>query len=241
MLLEWSGWAGTGIAVMNAIIIAFLIAGLIVGFMRGFVETSVGFLEFLLVVFVAFVLKNPISVFFYTKFPFFDFDVQVMNILLYEVIAFIVICIILGIILIIVNKFIRIIERIFNFIIGIGIPTGVLGAIISFLEFYFVLYFFIFIVFWFSSITGRPIDDSLANKIFYNTPVLKDTAGPVLQSFIDIADIAYKNEDKKVVDYKSLDVLLKYEVISCDNAKLLVDNNKLKINGSRELIAKYDK
>ena len=241
MLLEWSGWAGTGMAVMNAIIIAFLIAGLIVGFLRGFVETSVGFLEFLLVVLFAFILKNPFSVFFYTKFPFFDFDIQVMNILLYEVISFIVVCIIFAIILYIVNKFIRIIQRVFNLIIGIGIPTGVLGAIISFIEFYLVLYIFIFIVFWFSAFTGRPIDESLANKVFYDTPILKDTAGPVLQSFIDIADISYKNEDKKVVDYKALEVLLKYEVISSDNAKLLVDSNKLNINGSKELISKYAK
>ena len=79
MLLEWTGWAGTGTAVMNAIIIAFLIAGLIVGFMRGFVETSVGFLEFLLVAFLAFILKNPISVFLYTKLPFFDFDIRFYN------------------------------------------------------------------------------------------------------------------------------------------------------------------
>lgn len=241
MLLEWTGWAGTGTAVMNAIIIAFLIAGLIVGFMRGFVETSVGFLEFLLVAFLAFILKNPISVFLYTKLPFFDFDIQVLNILLYELIAFILICIILAIILYIVNKFIRIIQKIFNFIIGIGIPTGVLGALITFLEFYLVLYLFIFIVFFFSAYTGRPIDNSLAETIFYKTPVLKDTAGPALQSAIDIADIAYKTNDKKEVDYKSLDILLKYKVISTDNAKLLIDNGKLKINGSKELVAKYSK
>jgi hypothetical protein len=164
-----------------------------------------------------------------------------MNILLYEILAFITICIILAIILLIVNKLIRVVERLFSFIIGIGVPTGVLGAIISFLEFYLVLYLFIFIVLLFSAYAGRPIDDSLANKLFDNTPILKDTARPVLQSFIDIADISYKTDDKKEVDYKALDVLLKYEVISTDNAKILIDNNKLKIEGANGLVTKYSK
>ena len=239
MLLEFSGWAGAGPFILNSIIIVTLITGLIVGFFKGFVASSVSFIEGILLVFIAFIFKNPISVFLYSHFPFFNFKIQVLNIIMYEIIAFILIILILAIILYIANKFIRVIEKIFGFILGLGFPTGVLGAIVSFIEFYVGVYVFIFLIFFFSSLTGLAIDESLADKIYYETPILKDTFGPVFNSCIDIAEISNKNTDSKVVDSKSFEVLLKYKVITTESAQVLIDNGKLKINNSKSIISKY--
>ncbi len=239
MLLEWIGWAGSGPVIMNVIIIVTLIIGIIVGFFKGFVSSSVAFIEGFLLFLIAFLFKNPVSVFLYNHLPFFKFKIQVLNIVLYEFIAFIIVILILAVILYIINKFIRVIEKIFSFLLGLGLPSGVLGAIVFFVQFYIGIYFFIFLIFFFSALTGLAIDESLADKVFYDTPVLKSSVGPILSSCIDIAEISYKTHDDEKVDYKSLEVLLKYKILSSEGAKTLLDNGKLKINGSKDLLKKY--
>ena len=239
MLLEFSGWDNTGPLIFDLIILVILLTGIVRGFLKGFVTTCVSFVEGLLVVLVAVFLKNPISVFFYKHLPFFGFKIQVFNVILYEFLAFLLVIAFLVIILVIINKFIRIIEKLFSILLGIGIPNGIMGAIVSLLQYFCGAYILIFIVFFCSALTGRDIDQSFADKIFYNTPVLKDTILPPLESCIDIAKTAYNNDNDKVVDYKSLDILLKHKVITPENAKYLVDNNKLKIDGSEKLINKY--
>ena len=70
--------------IVDIIIIVVIILGALTGFIRGFFKETVMFLGTILVVVLAFILKNPLSVILYENLPFFGFGgITSLNILLY--------------------------------------------------------------------------------------------------------------------------------------------------------------
>ena len=85
--------------VVDVIIIALLILGGVAGFKAGVIKKLTDFIGMFVVIILAFYLKNYISVIMYENLPFFNFfglinGIDALNILLYEVIAFLVIFIV---------------------------------------------------------------------------------------------------------------------------------------------------
>lgn len=232
---------------MDVAILIILAVGTLIGFKLGFLEISVKFLGFIVMMFGGYFLKNPISEIMYNNLPFFKFGgllegVSVINIILYEFIAFLIIFILLFIVLRIISVFTKIIDKIFTFILNIGIPSGVLGAVVGFVASYLILYVGLFIFTFMANFVGLEIDSSLAGKIMA-TPVLKDTFGTTLNAFSEISELSMdfnETSDKSEYNYKALDIVLKYKIISTDNAKKLLLDGKLTIPNSGKLIAKYE-
>ena len=102
--------------VVDVLIIIFLIFGIFIGFKRGFTRQLVSLVAIFMILILSFLLKNPISVFLYNNLPFFNFggvfkDITVLNILLYETIAFFIIFFLLTIIFRILIKITKIFEH----------------------------------------------------------------------------------------------------------------------------------
>lgn len=119
--------------IVDACIILLLGLGFVIGFKRGFTKSIAKSAGFVLVIILAFILKNPLSEYMYQNLPFLSFwgifkGVTVLNILLYEVIAFLVILALLSIILKMVIFATSIFEKILNMTIILGIPSKILGA-----------------------------------------------------------------------------------------------------------------
>ena len=79
--------------VVDVIIIISLGFGAVLGFKKGAIRTGVSFIGLVIAIILSAVLRHPIAGFMYEYFPFFDFGglfhgVTVLNILLYEVVAF---------------------------------------------------------------------------------------------------------------------------------------------------------
>ena len=79
--------------VVDIVILIFLAFGALIGFKRGFTRQLVSLVGIFVIIVVSFLFKNPVSVFLYNNLPFFNFggifkDITVLNILVYEVIAF---------------------------------------------------------------------------------------------------------------------------------------------------------
>ena len=96
---------------MNVIdigIIIIILFGAVLGFKRGFTKELVKALGFIAVIVVAYFLKNPLSTILYENLPFFKFgllkNMEILNILLYEAIAFIICIAVLSIVLSIILK-----------------------------------------------------------------------------------------------------------------------------------------
>lgn len=236
--------------IVDLIIIIVILFGAVIGFKRGFTKSLVSAVGLIAIVIIAFLLKNPVSTVLYEHLPFFQFGgvikgVTVLNIALYELLAFVIVLAVLGIVLKILMIATSIFERILTLTIILGIPSKILGAIIGALE-WFILVFIGLYVLNMPVVNVKEINNStLAPKILNNTPILsgviKDT-NAVINEFASIKDkYTDKNVDTNEFNKETLDLFLKYNVVSVDSIDKLIKDNKLKIDGIDEVLVKYRK
>jgi len=219
--------------ILDAIIIIVFLFGILSGVKRGLIKTSVSLIGMIICLLLAFYLKNPVSAFFYKNLPFFEIKgifegVSVINILIYEFIAFLIIFILLYILLKIIVKITGILEKILNATVILGFFSSVGGAIIGFIESYIIVFIFLFI-FTQPFITIKGIENSwLSDKILDSSPVLtksvKDTKDLITEMYV--LHEQYKN-DKKTYNKKSVELFLNYEIIDQESVNILKKKGKL--------------
>ena len=105
-----------GLYTIDVIIITLLLIGAFFGFKKGIIKSIVSLGLVILAIIIAWFLKNPIAAVMYTKLPFFSFtsSTTLINILVYEMVAFLIIAIILLIIVKAVVFFTHLIDKILN-------------------------------------------------------------------------------------------------------------------------------
>lgn len=233
--------------IVDAIIILFLLIGALIGFKRGIIQSATMFIGIIVVIILAYYLKNPLSKFMYTHLPFFEFSgalkgVTVLNILIYEAIAFLIVFVILDILLQIAIKATGILEKILKFTIILGIPSKIAGAIFGLLEQFIYIFVFLFLLSRLS-FTAPYINESLLGpKILDKTPLLSNIVESSYQSFEEIYSLKekYKNTtDVNAYNLEALGILLKYDIITIESADDLIKNGKLKISGADEVLNNY--
>lgn len=234
--------------IVDIIIIVSIVLGVLIGFVRGFFKETVIFIGTILVVVLAFVLKNPLSLILYKNLPFFKFKgifegISTLNILMYEILAFIIALAILSIALTIIIKISGIIEKILKLTIVLALPSKLLGAIVGFIQSIVVLYVFLFLL-------SLPIlrvpyikDSKYAQMILEKTPVISKVTDGLVKTFNEISDFADKNiknnVDKRQTNREMLEIMLKNDVVTSENVKYLSDKGKIDIDNIDELLNKY--
>lgn len=232
------------LSIIDAIIILFLFMGAIVGFKKGVIKSVVSFVGTILVLMLSFSLKNTLSVFLYTYFPFLNVGIAVLNILIYEGIAFLILFLLFSSILRIVIKISGIIETLLKFTIILGIPSKILGAIFGFLEMYVFTFVILFLLAQFNVHNSLITDSKVANFILGRTPLVSSIVNESYNAIKEVVDLNKKyttTQDKDKLNQDGLDILLKYKVLSVENANKLVEKKKLKINNAEGIIKKYEK
>lgn len=223
--------------VVDVIIIALLIVGGVAGFKAGVIKKLTDFIGMFVVIILAFYLKNYISVIMYENLPFFNFfglinGIDALNILLYEVIAFLVIFIALLFVLKVVLTLTGLIEKILKATVILSIPSKLLGIVVGVIEMY--VYLFLILV-----IVSLPIFDSsflrnskMNNFILNNTPVLSSVSEEIIDIYGDVYNIIdnRKNKTNEQLNEEILKVLIDKRVVTKESAKKLVDRNKVHIN-----------
>ena len=223
--------------VVDVIIIALLILGGVAGFKAGVIKKLTDFIGMFVVIILAFYLKNYISVIMYENLPFFNFfglinGIDALNILLYEVIAFLVIFIALLFVLKVVLMLTGLVEKILKATVILSIPSKLLGIVVGVIEMY--VYLFLILV-----IVSLPIFDSsflkdskLNNFILNNTPVLSGVSEEIVDIYGDVYNIIdnRKNKTNEQLNEEILKVLIDKKVVTKESAKKLVDKNKIHIN-----------
>lgn len=237
----------TGMNIVDVCILLLLGLGAVLGFKRGFTKSLATSVGFVLVIILAFVFKNPLSEFMYQNFPFFNFwgifkGVTVLNILLYEVIAFLVVLSILSIILKVVIFATSIFEKLLNITIVLGIPSKILGMIVGIIEYYVITFVILFVV-------SLPIfnlkfveDSKWRIPILSNTPILTDISKGTIKVFDEFSELTEKYKNTSNADEfnkEALDVFLKYKVITPVSIEKLIEKGKIDIEDVNILIDKY--
>lgn len=221
--------------VVDLFIIILLLFGFLIGWHNGFIKQSVSTIGLVLVVCLAFLFKNPLSSLFYRYLPFINFsgafkDVSVLNIILYEFLAFVItFCFLLFLFKILV-KTSSIVEKILKATIILGIPSKILGGIVGIIENFIIA----FIALYFLNLpmlNFNLINDSrFATEILNKTPVLSNICNDTLVLYDDIKTLKeeYIREiDKTELNNKILKLLLEKDFVSQENVDYLISHKKL--------------
>lgn len=229
--------------IVDIIIIIFIIMSGIIGAKRGVFKELILCLGTILVFYLAYQFKNPLSEFFLLKLPMFDFPnlfkgVITLNILVYQLLSFVLVLSVLLIIFNVIISITGILEKLLRATIILGIPSKILGFVAGLVEGYVI----VFVVLFFLTQPAFSFDlfmnSKYANKILTSSPVLtnitNDTVS-VIQEIYELKD----EKDINVVNSKSLDLMLEKNIITYDMANELYQNGKITFDGIEKVLDKY--
>lgn len=222
--------------VVDIVIIVLLIFGALAGFKAGVIKKTADFVGMFLIVILAFYLKNYLSVIMYENLPFFSFGgfikgIDAINILFYEVLAFIITFILLLLVLRIVLMLTGLIEKLLKATVILSIPSKLLGIIVGAIETY--VYVFIVLV-----VLTLPVfnisyirDSKVANFMLDNTPILSGVSEEMMDIYGEVYKILDEKDSKtnEELNEDILELLIEKEVITKESARELVDKNKIHI------------
>ena len=233
--------------IIDVLIIAFLAFGGFVGFKRGLTKQLLSSLGLILVVVFAFILKNPVSIYMYENLPFFKFGgifkgVTVLNILIYEVIAFFLVLAVLLILLRVLIFISGIFETFLKMTIILGIPSKILGAILGVVE-NFIIVFLLLYVFTLPIFGLEGVNESkFGQMILKNTPYFSkqiNKSVEVAYEFIDLKEKYEKATNPNKFNLEALDLLLKRNIIAISSVDKLIEKDKLEIKNIETVLKKY--
>ena len=222
--------------VVDIIILIFLVFGALIGFKRGFTRQLVSLVGIFAIIIFSFLLKNPVSVFLYNNLPFINFggifkDITVINILVYEVVAFFAIFIVLTVAFKILVKVTTLFEKVLKWTIILGIPSKIIGAILGVVQ----NLIYVFIVLYILNLPTINIDivkdSSVGNTILEKTPILTNICDKTLTVFNEVAKLKEEYETTNNVgefNQKTLNLMIDNNVITKENAQKLIDKGKIK-------------
>ena len=185
---------------MNSIldigIIILILFGGVLGLTRGFTKSLVKAVGFIVVIIVAYFLKNPVSVLMYEYLPFFNIGIfrgiEILNILIYEALAFLLCIGLLSLVLKMLLLATSVFEKILNATIVLGIPSKIAGAIIGLIHHYIIAFIILYVL----TLTCFDVDliknSQMREKIVNNTPLLSDLVDKsvdIVNEFVDLKNM----------------------------------------------------
>ena len=220
--------------------------GGLLGFKRGIVKSAVSFFGVLIIVGLAFALKNPLSEFLYTHLPFINLGeayagLSIVNIVIYEAIAFLFLVLVFAFLLKLVISLTGVVEKILKMTIVLGFASKVLGMIFGLIEAYIIVFAVLFIGNNFSGLNKYIEEGNLATKMLNSTPGLTSAISNETKALGEIYALQLecgdaKGEDKIKCNEKSMEIMLKYNVLDKDVAKKLVEDGKISVPNIDEII-----
>jgi uncharacterized membrane protein required for colicin V production len=234
------------INIVDAIILLIILLGGIVGFKEGAIKKLTSIIGLVLVVVLSFILKNYLSVIFYENLPFFDFwgifkGLQVLNVVLYEMLAFVIIASVLTLIYKVLLGLTGLIEKLLKATVILSIPSKIVGFFVGLFEYYIWIYLALFILTLPVFNIKEIYTSKVATFIITKTPVLSKYTGKTVEIYNELYEIidtaGEKNSEKLNED--AMKVMLKYEVITPESAHKLVDRNKVNVKDD-SFIDKYE-
>ena len=105
--------------IVDFIILLVILLGGLIGFKEGAIKKTASIVGLVLVVVLSFILKNHLSVLFYENLPFFNLwgmfkGIQVVNIVFYELVAFLLVSAVLSIAYRVILTITVIVEKVFE-------------------------------------------------------------------------------------------------------------------------------
>ena len=236
--------------ILDIVIALVLIMSAIIGFKRGAIKEVVSLAGIIIVFILAFSLKGVLGNVLCKWLPFFNFagsleGVTVLNILLYQLIAFLIIYSLLFSVYMIVVKISGIVQKLVHMTVILWLPSKLIGAVVAFITGYVMVFVVLLALLIPLKDTDIFKNSKFANYIVYDTPILASSSENISTSINEIyelgEDLSKGDISKNEANVKTMDILLKYKVVSAETARELVVLDKLDgISGLDKVIEKYE-
>lgn len=236
--------------ILDIIIVLILIMCAIVGFKRGAIKEIVSLVGIILVFVISFSLKGVLGNLLCKFLPFFNFagsieGLTVLNILLYQLIAFLIIYSLLYSVYMIVVKLSGVVQKLVHMTVVLWLPSKVIGAIVAALTGYIVIFAILLVLLIPLKNSSLFAESSIANYIIYESPVLSSSAEGISSSINEVyqlgEDVSHKRISVNEANLETMDILLKYDIVSPEVARDLVRLDKLDdVSGIDKVIRRYE-
>lgn len=225
------------ISIVDAIIVLIVLLGAIVGFKNGAIQEGVKFIGIIVVLLIAFKFKDDLMILMYENLPFFDFfgaikGLSAINILLYQIIAFLIIFAALTFALRVLLVITGLIEWLLKLTVFLRVISKILGIFVGALEYYVYIFIALFILST-PALNIKYIEESkFGSMILENTPILTDLTDNTITVYSDVWNIIKTRDEKtnEELNKEILNTLIRNKLIKKESAKKLIDSNKITIN-----------
>lgn len=230
--------------IFSVVIILLILSCGLLGSKRGILKELVIIVGTIVIFVIAFFLKDVLAGFFCENLPFFNLRIPLgnlvsLNVIFYQLIAFLLIVIVLRLILQILIDVTGIFSRIINATIILALPNKLLGFVVGLIEGYILMFIFLTVLSIPLSGSELFMDSSVRKFIVNDTPVLKDCLGGLNYAIEDVLSLS-SEDDRNTNDLKVIDIMLKYNVVATDFMDDVKSSGKLdEISGLDSVIDKY--
>lgn len=235
------------IGIVDAFIIGIILIFGVGGLKNGFFKQTVITIGTILLFVISYYLKDFVADFLSYNLPFFDFGGDMiglvsLNIIMYQLIGFILVFVVLSVIFGIIVKITGIFEKILKFTIILGIPSKILGFLLGLVEGYVVVFIALFFLHQ-PIVDVKVLGDSkfmdpILSSSFVLSNVVSDTNDVIDEVYV-LVDDYLKDKDVHKFNVKSIDTMLKYKVIDVDYMDKLIEKDKINIPGITMVVDKY--
>lgn len=226
------------INILDIFIIMMLIMFVIVGFKRGVIKELVSLIGIIIIFILSWSLKNYIGNFLCIIFPFFKFigplkDIDAINILVYQGIAFMIVFVILLSLYSISLKISRVIQKIVNMTIILWLPSKILGGIVSLIKGYLIIMIIsILLIIPFGNLSIFR-ESKIMNYMLYETPIISNYTDnfiePVKQIYDLSNDISNETITAQEANKRSINIMIKYKITNQSTVNDLIKLKKLNV------------
>ncbi len=230
------------------IILILLMFG-IVGLKQGVIRELFAFIGIVLIFYISFFLSGYVGDILCKTLPFIEFQgtwegLSAINLLLYQVIAFILVFSILLSIYEIILKLSNVLQKMVNLTVILWLPSKILGFIVGMLKGYIIVFLVLLVLI--IPFGNNSIFESskFANNIVYKTPILSGSISKITKSTKEIFSLAdtYSGENINAnkANLETIDILLEYSIIDKKTVLELIEKGKLvNVDGYDNVLNKY--
>ena len=226
------------INILDIFIIMMLIMFVIVGFKRGVIKELVSLIGIIIIFILSWSLKNYIGNFLCIIFPFFKFigplkDIDAINILVYQGIAFMIVFVILLSLYSISLKISRVIQKIVNMTIILWLPSKILGGIVSLIKGYLIIMIIsILLIIPFGNLSIFR-ESKIMNYMLYETPIISNYTDNFIEPVKQIYDLSNNISNETVTaqeaNKRSINIMIKYKITNQSTVNDLIKLKKLNV------------
>lgn len=229
--------------IMSVVIILIVLLYVALGFKRGVIKTGVSLIGTIAILVVSFVLKDIVANFLMEHLPFFNFGgifegITSINILMYEMISFIVVFVVLYCVLNILLTLSGLIETLLKFTIVLAIPSKNTRSFTWFSRRSYCCFLVAFVFLHLAPTEKYVMDSKLAIVLLERTPFIGKMTTSTTLALEDINKIVNslkEDDNESEANYKVLHQMIYWKVITVEQAQKLINDKKIEFDNEVEL------